>query len=451
MKAIAIIIISVGIMFTSCSEFLEKKPNIKLVVPKSLKDAELLLNDYNTMNTGFPIWGEICSDDYYLTEESWTAILDIDHRNAYVWLDEPYVDATQWQTAYKKVYVANQIFSVLEGHVGEKNTEQYKKIYGSALFFRSFALHQLLEVFAPTYSAATSATEMGIPLREDPNIGEVSVRSSIKDCYDKVIADYKTAIRNLPVQEVIPGRPHRAAAYAGLSRAYLDMGNYDQAYLYADSCLQLKPDLMDFNNLDRSEELPIPRFNPEVLFSAISTFTSSKGFYIALVDSTLYKRYDDEDLRKYIFFQDNSVPEGSYLFKGNYDNNTSQLFVGLTTSEVYLIKAETGMRIGKVQEGLAALNTLLKKRWEVNKFTEILPGDPQELLKLILTERQKELLFRGRRWADLKRLNLDTRFQKTLVRKIGGKEYRLEPNSKKYAFRLPETVVDLGKIPQNLR
>ena len=61
--------------------------------------------------------------------------------------------------------------------------------------------------------------------------------------------------------------------------------------------------------------------------------------------------------------------------------------------------------------------------------------DAGVLLETILQERRKELLFRGRRWADLKRLNLEAKFKKDLIRTINGQEYRLPFNSLKYCFQ----------------
>ncbi|ULT25060.1 RagB/SusD family nutrient uptake outer membrane protein [Sphingobacterium sp. E70] len=164
-----------------------------------------------------------------------------------------------------------------------------------------------------------------------------------------------------------------------------------------------------------------------------------------LVDSNLYASYTANDLRKQLYFRSNDYPKGSYSFKGNYDQSLATLFVGLTTSEIYLIKAECAVRIGKVKEGLAALNALLKNRFDKNSFTAVAEIDGNMLLSTILQERQKELLFRGRSWSDLKRLNLDPRFQKTIQRNIQGLTYSLAPDSRKYAFRLPEPAVLIGK------
>jgi hypothetical protein len=189
----------------------------------------------------------------------------------------------------------------------------------------------------------------------------------------------------------------------------------------------------------------------EVLFAAVSVNAGPMSLNNGLVDSTLYKSYGNNDLRKIIFFRKNLFPQNTYGFKGNYDKAIATIFVGLTTSEMYLIKAESAVRIGKVSEARTILNTLLKKRQDKNQFIPVTEVNPDLLLPLVLKERQKELVFRGRRWSDLKRLNLDPRFQKTLLKVVHGEQYKLEPNSRKYAFRLPEPVITDGKLPQNIR
>lgn len=448
-------IFSIGIAlllaFSSCSNFLEEKPDIKMVVPKSLDDAEFLLNDYTTMNTAYPVYGEWSTDQYDVSPETFDGVMNLDQRNAYTWTDEPYNDVVQWQRPYKVVYNANQALDIISKLEAESATEKAKNIVGIAHFFRAFAFQQVAEVFAPAYQQETASAEMGIPLRLDPAIDVPSTRASLKQSYEQIVSDYKMAAGRLPLNEAIKGRPFRASAYAGLARAFLYMGDYQQAYQYADSCLQTQSELMDFNTLKATDNLPIPKFNVEVLFAAVSANAGPMSLNNGLVDSVLYKSYRSNDLRKGIFFKKNSYPENSYSFKGNYDKANNNLFVGLTTSEMYLIKAESAVRIGKISEALLAVNTLLQKRQDKNNYIPITETNPDVLLPLVLQERQKELLFRGRRWSDLKRLNLDARFQKNLTRIVKGVTYTLPHDIRKYAFRLPEPVVSVGKLPQNHR
>lgn len=441
--------ISAILLFCCCTKFLEVKPDIKMVIPSSLEDAELLLNDYSTMNMGYPVNGELSADEYYVASETFDSMLDFDQRNTYLWMDIIYDDVVQWQRPYKTVFNANQAMLIIS--IEGKNSVKAKNSLGIAYFFRAFAFQQLVEVFAPAYHEATASVEKGIPLRLTPGIDEPSVRASVQETYNQIIRDYKEASYRLPIAEGIKGRPSRASAYAGLARTYLVMGKFEDAYVYADSCLQLRSELLDFNDLDKNRDLPIDRFNVEVLFPAISATAGPMSLNNGLVDSILYKSYASTDLRKAVFFRTNTYPLNSYGFKGSYDNAMANLFVGLTTSEVYLIKAEAAARIGKTDEALIVLNILGEKRYEQYTYIPINERNPQVLLGLILKERQKELVFRGRRWSDLKRLNLDPQFQKTLKREMHSVVYQLEPNSRKYAYRLPEIVVNNGKIPQNNR
>jgi hypothetical protein len=69
----------------------------------------------------------------------------------------------------------------------------------------------------------------------------------------------------------------------------------------------------------------------------------------------------------------------------------------------------------------------------------------------ILTERRKELIFRGLRWPDLRRLNKDGAGV-SVTRKLDGQTYTLTPNSLKYTWLIPQQVIDFNPgMPQNPR
>ncbi|MGY6541709.1 hypothetical protein, partial [Vibrio parahaemolyticus] len=72
-----------------------------------------------------------------------------------------------------------------------------------------------------------------------------------------------------------------------------------------------------------------------------------------------------------------------------------------------------------------------------------------EALDLILKERRKELVTRGLRWQDLKRLNRDGHFQQTLKRSIGENTYELPANDPRYVLPIPSYVINFNHIEQN--
>lgn len=422
-----------------------------MAVPKTLEHCDLLLNDYTTMNTGYPSLGELASDDYFLRTEDWHSIYSYDEQQTYIWEVKNMSWNTQWQNPYRVVYISNQIFEVLRDIDRNVDRDMYNKIKGGAHFYRAFAFHQLASVFTMPYQETTAGAELGIPLRLDPAMSYPSVRSSLKETYEQIVSDYESAIMNLPIVEPLKGRPAKSAAYAGLARVYLDMQDYARAYNYADSSLQLYSQLMDFKDLDSYNYAPIPRFNQEVLFPAVSVYSSQLGQMAGRIDSNLYKSYEQNDYRKQVLFQVNDYDAGTYFFKGSYDNSDAYVFTGLTTAELYLIRAEAAVRLGKIDEALSSINALSRMRYHSDSFVPYVERNSDQLLSLILGERRKELPFRGLRWTDLKRLNLDSRYAKVLLRNIDGKEYRLEPNNLHYAHLIPDLVISESGMPQNKR
>jgi len=436
---------------TSCKDYLDYKPNIKMAIPTTLGDAELLLNNYSDMNMGYPNQGEISSDDYFLNYDNWLSISEIDHRNLYCWNNEMLTNAMPWQNAYKVVYIANQVIQLLDRLDPTVNTVKWKQLHAAAHFFRAFAFHQLLSTYTLAFKKETASMELGIPIRLTPNIDESVQRSSLAESYEQVLSDLRVSANNLPKVAAGTSMPNKAAAYATLARVYLDMQYYDQAQQYADSALSENDFLLDYNTIDVHADLPFPRFGKEVLFPAISSFSEAFGEYYCFTDTMLYTSYHSDDLRKVLFFK-NSPTDPTYMtFKGSYNNSFGSPFIGLTTAELYLIRAECAARNNQLDIANTAINTLLVKRWAKERYTPLNEKDPDKMLTLVLNERRKELVFRGLRWSDLKRLNIDPKYQKTLTRNLNGLQYQLQPNSLSYGILLPLSAVNFGGLTQNKR
>jgi hypothetical protein len=241
-----------------------------------------------------------------------------------------------------------------------------------------------------------------------------------------------------------PTRPSKTAAYGLLARVYLAMGKYDSALRYSDSCLAGQSALMPYDTVT----VVFNRSNAEVIFAEVmeQVNPSPVSDYLVFVDSTLYSSYSDSDMRKSLFFFNYN---GTY-FSGFYDQ-AGYAFAGLATDEIYLIRAECEAREGYVAAAMQDLNTLLATRWE-GAFTPLTAVDSIDALGQILTERRKELLFRGLRWTDLRRLNKDPRWQKTLYRGLGGSIYSLPPGDPRYVYPIPDYVIGFHPgMPQNPR
>ena len=125
--------------------------------------------------------------------------------------------------------------------------------------------------------------------------------------------------------------------------------------------------------------------------------------------------------------------------------------VGLAVDEIYLIRAECRARMGDFKGALSDINKLLVTRWRVGRYVPLSSLDRDQLLSQILNERRKQLVFRGLRWSDLRRLNKDEKTGMSLFRRVQGELIELRPNDPKYVFALPPDVIKYSNMEQNPR
>lgn len=445
------ILLIASLSMFSCSNFLELNPDKKMDIPNTLIDCDLLLNDYTAMNSSYPALTSLMGEEFYMNTEDWESIPDIEDRLSFIWADDARGASVNWMGPYKAIYVANQVLLIAETLSEEERTSEYgRMIMGNAYFFRAFGYQQLLELYCLPYDES-AATKMGLPIKLTPDLVSTGGRATLSESYDLVIRDYQKAIRLLPTSAIAKSRPNRTAAYAGIARLYLDMQDYVKAYHYADSAWTSQPTLMDYNSLELYDEMSIPKNNEEIIFAALTTYSGAIGTYYSRINPTLIDLYEPFDLRMLLYYQHYDFDPGNYGYKTNYDQSYTGLFIGLTTSEILLIRSESAARMGDALRARADINLLRKYRFDSSKYSEVTWTDSQ-LLTEILKERRRELIFRGRRWADLKRLNNDAATQTTVERIIDGTAHKLSPHSLKFAAMIPEIVIQSNpKIEQNKR
>ncbi len=448
------IFLSISLIFfsqTSCKKYLDEKRSQDQTVPSSLTDLQALMDNTN-INNSSPAYLEFVADNYYLTSSSWTGSQSIEDRASYIWDKEAKVYSNVWVYPYEAIYYSNLVLEYLpkiETTQSEKNS--YNNVKGTALFYRSFMFHQLAQLFCNPYSSSAS-NDLGIVLRTVSAVGYKSTRATVQQTYDLVIEDLKTAAELLPVTNLVVTRPNKAAAYGLLARVYLSIRDYVNANIYAEAALALNNKLLDYNSLTPANQpnLPVFKSNPEILFLSYQVHgpTSLLGPTHCKIDSTLYQSYQANDLRKKVFFRSNG---NTYYWWGGYFTISPELvFDGIATDEIYLIRAECRARAGSKDAAMNDLNTVLRNRWVVNTYTDLTAATPDEALNQVLIERRKELLFRGLRWSDLRRFNLEGA-NITLKRIINGTTYTLPPNDSRWTLLIPDLEINRSGIPQNPR
>ncbi|UKJ07143.1 RagB/SusD family nutrient uptake outer membrane protein [Solitalea lacus] len=452
MKHTVKIMVLISLLLCSCTkEIIDKKPDKSQVVPTTLSDFQALLDNVLVFGVHYSGIAEVASGDYYLHAADFHALNGVPEKNAFLWQGQVWDGApvvAEWNSFYEKVFYTNVVLDGLQAvAVSNSTQEAYNQVKGMALFYRATAFFHLAQLFAGPYGP-TAPTDLGIPLRLNSDLNERSVRATLEQTYAQILTDLQEALRLLPAQFRTPYRPSKVAAYALLARVALVMGDYDKALQYADESLKLHGVLLDYNSINRAATFPVPKLNAEVILQATCGRYGSWERARGKVDSLLYKSYAANDIRRTAFFIVNS--DGSVAFKGMYSGSLS-LFTGLATDEQLLIRAECYARKGKAHEAVTDLNTLLVNRYKKGTFVPLTATDPDNVVELVLAERRKQLLFRGLRWMDLRRLNQEARFAITLKRTMDGLAYTLPPNDKRYVFPIPDYILAATGMPQNER
>lgn len=452
-----ILIFCMLLLIAACSkkkEFLDENPYSDLFTPKTVPELQALLDNDIYMNE-IPEIGTLSGDEYYLIDAFWDRLTPKE-RNSYIWAKDIYEGQGKipdWNLPYKQVLYANVVLDqIAKGVKGVASQRDIDKLKGNALFIRGLAFYNIAIHFADCF-VGNNGEQLGIPIRLEPEIDQDSHRATLKDTYDQIINDLLSASHLLQdsLSFQYRNRPGKAAAFAALARVYLSVRSYDKANEAADSSLKYHDRLIDFNTVDINAPLSFKPLNEETLYQAkllsgslVLVGVSAQG---CIIDSNLYRSYEVQDLRKTIYFRING--DGLPNIKGSF-SGTVFTFGGLAVDEIYLIKAECLARANEVQDGMDFLNTLLRKRYMTGTYIDKIAANKDEALKIILEERKKELVFRGVRWADLKRLNKEGA-NIALKRKLKGTIYTLAPSDLKYILPIPPDVILLGGVQQNQR
>lgn len=439
-----------SVCFFSCSDFLDKKGSSVLAVPETVKDLRALLDNESEVNTYYPALAEMGSDDYYIPYATLVSRPQSEQL-IYSWQrEEERIDMASWGLPYRVIMISNMVLEALER--GVEGTAHEKKILeGEAHFVRALAYWYLAQVFCLPYDERASHKDLGLPLRVTSDMNQKYDRSSVEEAYRLIVGGMKKAIEQLPENTAYKTQPNKAAAYGALARVFLSMEKYDEANQMAIEAIKRHDKLLDYNMVNVSANLPFGIVHDEIIYYG----TTNNGLLLsasrARVPKEIFDLYEENDLRKQIFF--NSTNMDDIIFKGYYAGRSTSYFAGIATDELYLIRAECEVRNGETSAGLSLLNKLIETRWKKGSFVPYQTMDEEEALIMVLKERRKQLIKRGLRWVDLRRLNKDPRFEQTLVREIdSGSEvqrFQLEPNAIQYVYPIPYPVLELYKYEQN--
>lgn len=424
------------ITLVSCDDFLDEKPRKAILVPNSAADVRSLLDYYTTLN-GNSLITFILSDDWVTDTPNWETLSPW-QQNAYLWSEtvfEPTERSTDYNRLYRKAFSANVCLDIL-GKMDDTTDPQIRELKGEALFLRSMALYQLGQLFLP-HPLGSSAEETKIPVHFSADVNSDAEWLTVSEVMQRVESDLKTAHGMLPEKSLYRTRPDKTAVMALLSGLYLYLEDFEKSLESAQEVLNSSYSLMDYSELDADKAYPFTVFNEETLYYGVTSSFSVTASSATYINPELYSLYSDNDLRKELFFT--LDPQGNALFKGSYIGDYN-LFSGISYSEVLLNGAEAAVRLGEIEEGMDIIASLAKNRYRDSVHWET--ESQTDLLELVMAERRKELVFRGTRWADMKRLVILGELSLPLTRVIGETNYELEKESQ-MTVKIPSFELDL--------
>jgi tetratricopeptide (TPR) repeat protein len=450
------------LLFVSgCGEsFLDLKPNQSQRIPATIADYQALLDNTASMNQfSCHALGIIGSDEYYMSDARYDAFqTGTDYnfmKRAYSWEAQVYEGGeinTDWSRAYLRILQCNIVLDGLKKiHPDGLQLESFNLAKGSALFFRAVAYYSLAQLYCAPYEALSAETKAGLPLRIEADVTLKVGRSTIAQTYQLIRDDLHQGLDLLEGEPAVIYRPSKTAAHALLSRLYMQMGDYAEAAEHASGALALKNTLNDFNVMNLTARYIFTSNgadNPELIFYSSADNATTTIVVNLNMSTELLGSYTANDLRKTAYFHINT--DGRILFKGGYTGSPGQ-FTGLAVDEVLLNRAECNARLGKTAEALHDVNTLAAHRYEKASFVPFSAPSPAEVLQLVIAERRKELVFRGIRWEELRRLNKERVFAKTISRTIKGQLSPLPPNDARYTWPIPLDAIASGGYEQNER
>lgn len=443
MKNILIFYCLLLFVSAGCSNYLDIKPKGQ-VIPKSLKDYDMLLMNI----TSFYI-----EEELFLTADDFVAsagnLGDLKNPNnskyhLYTFSKErfanPNLGVEAWNAPYRHLYVLNKVIN----EVGDAdNSIKYtaadrKRIEAEARYGRALNYFFLVNMFCKHYNSADAATDRGVPLIYQASVSaEAPPAASVAQVYAQIVKDLTFALKYLPEKRIEVNRPSKGAGYALLARVRLYQGNYAAALKNADLALQAQSALSDYT----AKTVNLTAAYAKEQYTNI-TFGYYKGFTGGVLAPETIALFDPKDLR----ITKIAGPTWDYTLR-KYDStkisNGYRIEPNLTPSvaEMYLTAAECYARKGATAEAVGALNKVRKRRIPnvANKQAADF-GNADALLAFVLEERRRELLMNGTRLFDLKRLNLDARFAKTVKHPLNNKVYEASPNSAKLVLPIPAQV-----------
>lgn len=441
----------------ACEDYTDVTPKGSLVI----ETADQFLEMVSLPNRGYPI-----NNFQYLSDDQWMKESDVIGKTPNVNIINFTFDETTdrvsllntssfYNQAYTYINRWNTIITLVDDSKGDAATKQLAK--AEAKIFRAYDHFLLVNTYAKAYDPQTAAIDGGICIMDKFDLEAQPSKSTVAEVYAFIQKDIDEALPYLQQKPMDVYHPSLAFAYAFKAKVHLFKREIASAKEAAEKSLSYNNQIFDmvaYNTQGGPNVVPVPAANNvEVLSYQYMTGYNEMNFaYQYIISPELRTLFGTNDARFNLFFNTTSTTNLDQGSNTAYWATVYTKFfyptVGMKTTEVYLMLAECYAREDKFTDAVDVLNKLRAKRILSGTVNLTVPTTRKETMDLVINERRKELLLGFNRFFDLKRLNNETEYAKTVTRvfplvnkTVPQKTYTLQPNSRLYIIPFPLSVL----------
>lgn len=296
--------------------------------------------------------------------------------------------------------------------------DKRKNAEGQAKFMRGLCMFELVKMFAQPYGFTPDNSHPGIVIKTSSEQELYRSRNTVKETYDQLIADLKSAEQLLPA--VNGNYPTSWAAKAMLARVYFQMNDFTNAYNYANQVISGGPFTFDNTAQFVSNRFTIPH-TTEAVWWLVNEPTLGLSFGplrnqgtnpfqslgLPITRSAYLAGTSSPDDRRRVWYKDSLTASGTHVYSiTKYNKLTGFELPVIHITELKLIRAESAAELNQnLSVAVADINDITNRAY--GGAMAPLPGNATAatVKARVRAERMLEMVFEsGDRLQQIKRI-----------------------------------------------
>lgn len=476
-----ILVMVVAVLANGCgNDWLNLQPSTSVETEGSLNvlsDFEFTMNGiYSTMQSYYyygarmQYYGDVTGDDVqaYSASKRCATYYQFGY-------NKDNAPTTFWRTCYDIIQNANIVINSIDGIVYDGEDEQGKTLFeayrndlkGQALAVRALALFDITRLYGYPYLKDNGTSLGGVIVEDVVGIAYKPKRSTVAECYDKIIKYLTEAIPLLATEKEkkssawlarsVRGKMNKWSAMTLLSRVYLYKGDNANAFKTAEEAIKgAEKDGYGLWSNDEYTDVWAKDFTSEVFFEIVNLLTdspgkesmgylcSSSGYKDMVLTSSFvdFLQKDKNDVRYKMFkIYKKQAYIQKYPGQEGDDGPADANIPVFRMSELYLNAAEAAVKLEDNDNAVYYLDKIVSR------------GNPDNTVKgtivkleRVLDERRKEFFGEGHRMFDVLRNGGKIVREDVSVSEISDtKHLSLQDYAKEFDWNMYKVVLPIPK------